>query len=92
MPAKSSLSKKVGAAGKAVVKVYSTPSCPWCQKAKEFLKANNVGFKDINVAADEKARNEMFEKSRQFGVPVIDINGEIIVGYNPARMKKALKL
>ena len=77
---------------KPKVLVYSTATCPWCMKAKEFLKSNNIAFKDINVSVDEKARKDMFEKSRQFGVPVIDISGEIIVGYDPARMKKILKL
>ena len=77
---------------KPKVLVYSTISCPWCMKAKEFLTANNIVFKDINVGADEKARKDMFEKSHQFGVPVIDISGEIIVGYDPSRMKKILKL
>ena len=84
--------KKLLNSAKPQVLVYSTATCPWCMKAKEFLKANNILFKDINVGADEKARKDMFEKSHQFGVPVIDINGEIIVGYDPARMKKILKL
>lgn len=77
---------------KQSVLVYSTTACPWCVKTKEFLKANSISFKDINIGADQKARMEMFEKSRQFGVPVIDINGEIIVGYDPARIKKSLRL
>ncbi len=74
------------------VKVYSTSTCPWCVKTKEFLKANNVKFEDVNVGVDEKARNEMFEKSGQFGVPVTDINGTIIVGYDKEALKKALSL
>ncbi len=74
------------------VKVYSTSSCPWCVKTKDFLKANNVKFQDINVTMDEKARNEMFEKSGQFGVPVTDIGGTIIVGYDKEALKKALKI
>jgi len=74
------------------VKVYSTSTCPWCMKTKEFLKANNVKFEDINVGLDEKARNEMFEKSGQFGVPVTDINGTVIVGFDKEAIKKALKL
>ena len=72
------------------VKVYSTSTCPWCVKTKEFLKANNIKYEDINVGADEKARNEMFEKSGQFGVPVTDVNGMIIVGYDKEALKKAL--
>ena len=76
----------------AVVKVYTTMTCPWCVKTKEFLKANNVKFREINVSADEKSRNEMFEKSGQFGVPVTDANGIIIVGYDKEALKKALKI
>ena len=74
------------------VKVYSTSTCPWCVKTKEFLKANNVKYKDVNVGMNEKARNEMFEKSGQFGVPVTDVNGTIIVGYDKEALKKALSL
>jgi len=74
------------------VKIYSTPTCPWCEKTKEFMKANNVKFENINVAENEKARNDMFEKSGQYGVPVVDINGTIIVGFNKEAFKKELKL
>ncbi|MBI1936166.1 glutathione S-transferase N-terminal domain-containing protein [Candidatus Woesearchaeota archaeon] len=84
--------KKAKSKKTPLVKVYSTVTCPWCMKTKEFLKANNVKYEDINVGTDEKARNEMFEKSGQFGVPVTDINGTIIVGYDKEALKKALKL
>ena len=72
------------------VKVYSTPNCPWCHKTKDFLTENKIAFDDINVAEDEPARNEMIEKSGQMGVPVIDINGRIIIGYDVEQFKKAL--
>ena len=74
------------------VKVYSTPICPWCIKAKEFLTENKVKFKNINVAEDEKARNDMVERSGQMGVPVIEIGKEMIVGFNESKIKKILKL
>jgi glutaredoxin 3 len=74
------------------VKVFSTPTCPYCVKAKDWLKENNVEFKDINVAEDAQARQEMVDKSGQMGVPVIMIDEEIIVGYDVSAMKKALKL
>lgn len=74
------------------VKVYSTPTCPWCHRAKEFLNEIKVEFEDINVAEDQKAGEEMVEKSGQRGVPVIEIDGEIIIGFNPAAIKKALKM
>jgi len=73
------------------VKVYSTPTCPWCAKVKEYLKEKKVEFKEINVADNEKAREEMIEKSGQMGVPVLDINGKIIVGFNQGEIDKALE-
>ncbi|MBW3004759.1 glutathione S-transferase N-terminal domain-containing protein [Candidatus Woesearchaeota archaeon] len=76
---------------KAKVIVYSTPTCPWCRKAKEFLKEKKIAFKDYDVSVDEKARDEMIKKSDQMGVPVLDINGTIIVGYDQDAIKAALK-
>ena len=71
------------------VKVYSTPSCPWCHKAKEFLTEKKIPFKDIDVASDAAARNYMIKKSGQMGVPVIEIDGAMIVGFDrPAISKK----
>jgi len=72
------------------IKVYSTPSCPWCAKTKEFLKENKVEFEDIDVSSDVNAAREMVKKSGQMGVPVIDANGKIIVGFNEPEIKKAI--
>lgn len=72
------------------VKIYTTTTCPWCMKTKEFFKENNVKYEEINVGNNEEARNEMFEKSGQLGVPVTDVNGTIIVGFDKAALKKAL--
>ena len=74
------------------VKIYSTEWCHFCKEAKKFFEANNVKFKEIDVGKDQKAAEEMVEKSGQMGVPVIDINGEIIVGFDRNRIKKALKM
>ena len=76
----------------AKVTVYSTESCPWCHKAKDFLKENKIEFEDKNVGEDEAARNAMIEKSGQSGVPVLDIDGKIIVGFDVEAIKEALKL
>lgn len=73
------------------VKVYSTKTCPWCHKAKAFLKEKGIKFEDIDVATDQKAAKEMIKKSGQMGVPVIDIDGKIIVGFDQAAIEKALK-
>ncbi len=74
------------------VKIYTTTHCPYCVMAKEFFKKNNVKYTEINVEEDEAAAEEMIEKSGQMGVPVIDINGEIIVGFNKPAIEKALKV
>ncbi len=76
----------------AKVIVYSTSWCPWCTRVKDFLKQNKIAFKDINVESDPKAAQEMAGKSGQMGVPVIGIDGTIIVGFNEPEIRKALKL
>lgn len=72
------------------IKVYSTPTCPWCKKAKEYLNEKKIEFEDIDVSKNQEAVNEMMEKSGQMGVPVLDINGEVIVGFNKEAIDKAL--
>jgi glutaredoxin 3 len=74
------------------VKVYSTPTCPWCKRAREFLKRNNVAYTEINVSGNQEASQEMVRKSGQMGVPVIDADGTIIVGYDEEGLRKALKI
>ena len=76
----------------AKVIVYSTNSCPWCVKVKDFLKENKIDYVEHNVAEDAKALQNMEEKSGQRGVPVLDINGTIIVGFDRDAIKAALKL
>ena len=76
----------------AEVKVYSTPSCPYCYTLKEFLKEHNVEFEDINVAQDEKAQKEMVKRSGQVGAPVVEIDGEMIVGFDKEKICKLLNL
>ena len=70
--------------------IYTTPTCVYCKMAKEFFKKNNVAYEEYNVAEDDKAREEMVKKSRQLGVPVIDVNGEIFVGFDQKGLKRAL--
>lgn len=72
------------------VKIYSTPTCPYCLRAKQFLKENNIAFEDTDVSSDESAAGEMIQKSGQMGVPVLDIAGEIVVGFDKERIKQAL--
>lgn len=75
----------------ANVIIYSTPTCPWCFKAKEWFKERGIKFIDIDVSEDYDKAIEMIKKSGQQGVPVIDINGTIIVGFNPSAFEEALK-
>lgn len=65
-----------------MVKVYSTTSCPWCKKAKEYLKSKDIAFEDLNVQENMEAQEEMINLSKQRGVPVINIDGNIIVGFD----------
>ncbi len=74
------------------VKVYSTPTCPYCIRAKQFLKDNNIVFEDVDVSVNETEAEQMVEKSGQMGVPVLDIDGEIIVGFDKEKIKEALGL
>jgi len=74
------------------IKVYSTQACPYCHMVKDFLRKNNVEFEDIDVSTNHEAANEMIEKSGQMGVPVTEIDGKIIVGYNVQALKEALKI
>ena len=72
------------------VKVYSTPTCPWCTMAKEYLKSKNVVFDDLDVSMDREAAAEMIRKSGQRGVPVVDIDGNIIVGFDQKTIDKLI--
>lgn len=74
------------------VVVYSTPTCPWCDRLKSWLRENKIPFKDIDVSENEKAAQEMIKKSGQMGVPVTDIDGKIVVGFDVNTLKKLLKI
>ena len=74
------------------VKVYSTPTCPWCIRVKQFLRENNIAFEDFDVGADQAKADEMVQLSGQMGVPVINIEGEIIIGFDKDRIKQSLGL
>jgi glutaredoxin 3 len=77
-------------AGNPTVKVYSTQYCPWCTRAKDFLKEHKVEFEDIDVSADRDAAQYMVEKSGQTGVPVIQVGEEFIVGFDRERLVELL--
>jgi glutaredoxin 3 len=72
------------------VEIYSTPVCKFCSLAKDFFKANNVPYTEYDVASDQAKRSEMVEKSGQLGVPVIDVGGDIVVGFDEKILKELL--
>lgn len=74
------------------VTIYSTPTCPFCKQLKGYLTQRNIAFTDIDVSADREKAQEMIHKSGQMGVPVTDINGEIIVGFDKKRIAELLKI
>lgn len=75
---------------KPKVIVYSTQMCPWCHKAKDFLKEHDIEFEDIDVGKDHEAAHRMVEKSGQTGVPVIEIGEQVIVGFNKPKIMELL--
>lgn len=75
-----------------MVKIYSTPTCVYCKTLKEYLNKNKIEFQDIDVSKDEKELQEMIKLSGQMGVPVVNIDGEIIVGFDKQKIDNLLKI
>ena len=73
-----------------MVKIYTTPTCHWCHILKEFLKENNIEYTEIDVSKDQTAAQEMVEKSGQMGVPVSEIDGNIVVGFDQEKVSELL--
>jgi len=71
--------------------VYSTPTCPWCHTLKDFLKEKNIEFEEIDISKDQEKSKEMIDKSGQMGVPQIEINGKMIVGFDKEAIEKELE-
>ena len=76
----------------ADVTIYTTPTCVYCKAAKDFFKEHNVEYVEKNVAEDEQARDYMVEKSGQMGVPVIDIKGNIVIGFDEKKLTELLEI
>ncbi len=70
--------------------VYSTPTCPWCVKVKQYLREKGFNFTEYDVSKDMNAAQEMVRKSGQMGVPVVIIDGNVVVGFNKPRIDKLL--
>ena len=75
-----------------MVKIFSTPACVYCITLKKFLKEHNIEYEDNDVGQDKDALKEMIEKSGQMGVPVTEIDGQIIVGFNKEKISELLKI
>lgn len=73
------------------IKVYSTPTCPYCKLVKEYLQERGLPFEDIDVAADADAAKDMVKLSGQMGVPVVDVDGQIIVGWNKSALEDVIR-
>ncbi len=74
------------------VTIYTTETCPYCEMTKRLFKEHNIKYKEVRVDLDPKAAREMVEKSGQLGVPVIEVDGQIIIGFNRSALMRALHL
>ena len=89
MPTTKTATKSTPKSSKVIV--YSTPTCPYCHAAKDFLKENKVAYEDVDVSKDQDRAQEMIEKSGQMGVPVIQIGNNLVIGFNKPVIEKLLK-
>lgn len=74
-----------------MITIYSTPTCVFCNAAKQYLKSQDIKFTDIDVSKDMQAATKMVEISGQMGVPVIDVDGEVVVGFYKPQLETVLK-
>jgi glutaredoxin 3 len=75
-----------------MVKLFTTPACPRCFVLKQFLEEHNIDFKEIDVSQDKKALEELVEKTGKMEAPVLDIDGEIVVGFDKNKIVKLLDI
>ena len=74
-----------------MIKVYTTPTCPYCHKLKDWLKEKKIKFEEVDISKDQEAAAAIVEKSGQMGVPQTEINGKVIVGFDQAALEKELE-
>ncbi len=72
------------------VVIYTTPSCPWCNRLKQYLRMHKIRFRDIDVSKDPKMAQELVRKSGHQGVPQAEIDGQIVVGFDKKKIDKLL--
>ena len=75
-----------------MVRIFTSPACPYCFTLKEFLKEKGIEFEEIDVSKDEKAREEMIKKSGALEAPIVEIDGQIVVGFDKEKIVKLLKI
>lgn len=75
-----------------MLKIYTTPTCGFCETLKSFLKEKKIRYQEYDISRDEKAQKEMFAKSHQYGVPMVEIDGKILINATPAGLEKMLKI
>jgi len=74
------------------IRLFTTPTCPYCYTLMEFLKENNIEFEEIDVSQNEKAREEMIKKSGRLETPIVEIDGQIVVGFDKQKISEILKI
>jgi len=73
------------------IKIYTIPSCPWCEKAKEWLKKKKYSFQELDVSESNTYRDELLDKTSQLAVPVFDIEGICVVGFDEKKIEEAIQ-
>jgi len=73
------------------VKIFSTSTCPWCMRAKQYLEAKGIAYENTDVTSDEKEQEEMIRISGQMGVPVIVVDGKVVIGFDKSKLDELLK-
>ena len=76
----------------AKIKIYTTPSCPYCHLAKEYFQSKDLAYEEFDVMKDVQKRQEMITETGQMGVPVIKVNGQIVIGFNKGKINELLGL
>jgi glutaredoxin 3 len=72
--------------------VFTTPTCPWCQRAKSYLRSKSIPFKEVDVSRDQQAARDLVRRTGQLGVPVIEIDGRAVVGFDQRQVDRLLGL
>ncbi len=75
-----------------MVKLYVTPACPYCFTLKEYLKEHNIDFEEVDVSQNEEARDDIIKRAGQVGTPIVEVDGQIVVGFDKEKINQLLKI